>query len=323
MQIYMAGLRTAKEIRYFEDYHAEHVIGAKPLFENILFSIASVGEQSRQSILPEMEARRLDGRLKGVMLDSGGFQVAKGKITIDEMLSLDRRIYNGYPHFDGYFMPDTPVFATDNYMIAQDKVDCNVAMSMELFEQLAPEVQAKSIPILHLQNISQIDAQMKGYMEIIDASGMVGLSNLPIGGDKRKKVQLTVELLNRFPKLKIHGLGDGSARALLALQMIGMASVDTTAAHTICGNGNVIFPFIGNYHTRKINQADLQGFHRATRHYCPFCSKIEDLREVYNHRKVHNFLVYRDMSKLYENAGQEDLDSSYYSLLDKGQGTLF
>lgn len=317
---YLAGFRSPKEIETFENCYDTVASDQRPLFENILFSIASVGRPTRLEMVKFLDERRVDGRLKNVALDSGGYQVAKGKLSVDAMMEMDRQIYSNYQNFDAYFLPDEPVFSNDDIKTAEMKVEKNISMATELFETLPDKVKKKCVPIFHLQNIGPIERQIEGFRPIVDQSRYIAIGSIAIKPNFDLKVRLVTELLRIYgPDIKIHSLGDGNTKRLLALNMVGVYSNDTTSHFITAAIGKATMPYIGVVYLDDINGRDWKGIQKSVDHTCEFCYNFKSLKKDLVYRKIHNCLVYRDLEKQYKDAGQEELSNDFYYLKNEQQ----
>ena len=314
MKNYMAGLRSVKEVNDFENRYRAEIPNGKPLFENLLFSIASVGKITRYKMLDFLEQGKAEGKFD-VALDSGGYQVAKGKLSVADMMLMDREIYSKYSNFDAYFLPDSPLFANDDKVTADRKIAENIKMAVELFETLPAKVRAKSVAIFHLQNISQMEQQIEGFEKIVNESGYIAISSVGLGTKFDQKVRLVSELQSAYGhNIKIHSLGDGSTKRLLALDMVGIFSNDTTSAHITAAIGKVVMPLIGSVHLDNISLDSWDAIQMEANHSCEFCDDFISLKNSVKCRKLHNLIVYRDLPEQYAALGKENLSSDFYYL---------
>lgn len=123
------------------------------------------------------------------------------------------------------------------------------------------------------------------------------------------------ELLSAYGSdIKIHSLGDGNTKRLLALDMAGIYSNDTTTHFIAAATGKAVMPFIGTVYLDDVSAEGWKGICQGAGHRCAFCDDFTLLKKDLVWRKIHNLLVYRDLEAKYEYASKEDLSNDFYYL---------
>ena len=315
---YLAGFTCVKH--YTTNYHfLDKKLGSSEqglplIFKNILATPAILPEKSRylNIFLKTLKQSDPDNSFKyhtkKLMFDSGGFQVYRNKISLEEIYELNLKRYLKYNYADYYFMVDHPPTIEDAKETRLSKVKASIKYSLKLFDRLPPELQEKSISIFHCYNddISEIELQLEGYRPILEASPWVAFSFAkPYMSLLEKAILLHSFLTNTRAlsdiDLKFHILGLHYAPLIYFFNLLDIKSYDTSSPMTRSGFGKLLFSGQDIRAIGSLTEEQLATLKQKTGHSCQFCSDLSALQSDYSNLKYHNLLTFQEFHEQVEN----------------------
>ena len=294
----------------YDRYYQQSSSEVPPILNNILAVPAVMSERSEYltTFLRDIKQNPslTQYHTKKVMFDSGGFQI-RHKFTLEEIYELNLKLYLKYNYANYYFMVDHPPTIEDTTEARLSKVKASIKYSLKLFDQLPPELQERSISVLHCYNddISEIELQLEGYRPILEASPWVAFSFAKPHMSLLGKVFLLRHLLTntralsdmdlKFHILGLHGL------AIYICSLLGIESYDTSNPRINSCYGKIGFPGQSTVSVNSLTNEQLAEIKRKTNHDCPFCQDIEVLQTDHKFLSLHNLVAFYEFNELVSN----------------------
>ncbi len=171
-------------------------------------------------------------------IDSGGYQaMTKGlRVTPDDVL----RVYRGVDA-DYYLALDTPPAP------GSDPGDDLVRRNIEVYDYMRSRLDGELVPVVHMYSPDQLAWAVDEYRSlgarVLAVGGAVpGLLNR---GKKRIPTIITLAIIRRLWRDRLHVLGAGSPVMARIVSVLGADSADTATWKVKAAYGKVIFPGVG------------------------------------------------------------------------------
>lgn len=281
--------------------------GSLEPLQNIMFTPISSGEETHQSIQALTERFDLN-----VMFDSGGYEVQVGNKKFDDLYSYLVDFYGKNDWGHRFVLPDNVPLSDDSPETVARKVDETLSATEMCFRRLPEDRQSKAVAVVQGHTTEQVHRCLNRYINI-DGLEHIGFGSFGTGGVSNGVNMLTTEALRNLSfvvdraheqGLSVHAFGVGGPTTLPLLNEADVDSFDTTSWMRSSGYGNVFFPFKSrlNASHRKnrsgsvLTESELPHLRSETKHSCPFCEDINNLRNNRWDRVIHNLIVIHEMT---------------------------
>jgi ribosomal protein S18 acetylase RimI-like enzyme len=245
-----------------------------------------------------------------IMIDCGSFLVQQGRLSYSELLSQFPYLYRKFPTANWYVLPDQIPIYTDSDKTVERKVTATVHNAIKFAGTFGDSLSGKLIPVVHGRYYSQFDKCIRTYSSL--PIRRIGFGSLVTNGPSyginsmsRSTVDNLINIVtlaNRH-NLEVHVFGVSSPIQLLICEMLGVASVDSSAWNRIAGYGLIYLPYLKSFYVsgggRKSPLYRINKLRSICTKYLPSFSLLPE--EVLEHsmysRSLQNWLSLRFMNK--------------------------
>ncbi len=249
-----------------------------------------------------------------VACDSGGYESQiSDEYTLRDIYKFDRKFYLSSDWPDEFVLPDVVPLTNDEEDVIERKVRDTISLSRLLHQELSPQKQKKSVPVVQGHTKQQVVDCLDAYKEFpnLKKIGFGSFSTGGVNGGVNLLNERNIELLQYVVKeahkhdLKVHAFGIGGPTSIPILYHCGVDTFDSTGWMRSAGYGNIFFPFKSRTnitHKRKRSgptmfKQNFREMKQDTDHDCPFCQSFERLQNDRDTRIVHNLMVMREMAQ--------------------------
>ena len=292
------------------------LMGTYPkIFDNVLIT-PIVHQSGLDKMLDELNYLKSSGDHSFLMFDSGGFQVGTptNDITPANIVERNLYLYNTYDKADAYVLADVGINLRQTEQQQTENVKKTIKLTRELYERLPERIQVKCVPVYQVNKKEHIDMQFESHGKISQISGMACYS-IPAPPKRLtfEHMKWIMYLKSLQPNTKIHLLGTTAQPAFFAMRQIGIDSCDSISPIWQGGNGTVATYFDGHVFSHRktndsVDKSVLIEANERTGHRCPFCeeSKINELKTLSLNRRIHNLIVFSELSAFYKQFSFEE-----------------
>ncbi len=266
-----------------------------------------------------------------VMFDSGGFQVQTGRLDYDDLCRRLRAFYERERWAHLYVLPDHVPTSRDADFEVQRKIDETLRMG-ELFLQWLPHLngmgdegrgaQGIAVGVVHGRTEEQVRLAARRWRQLgvtYIAFGSFGTSgrNNSVNMLSKQSLKVLYALASEasLQNQQLHIFGITSPAYLLRLVRCSIVptSFDSVAWWKAGGFGQVFLAMrsslLFSHRTQsKRKQIDDEQFAKErdkTKHICPFCANLYELRNSRWMRILHNLVVlFEEVRKLQQVVGE-------------------
>lgn len=240
-----------------------------------------------------------------VMFDSGGYHVQMGKTSYEELFDRLLRLYRENDWGDWYVLPDHVPLSADSGREVEFKVRETLDFARLFLRMMPDNFVEKAVGVVHGQTDDQVRRCVDAYAGMglrYIAFGSFGTSgpNGSVNMVSHRSLRLlgVIQHLAHEYGLRFHIFGIGSPSHLIRLANAGIVpmSFDSAGWWKAGGFGKVFFPGGSQLHITRMNQQNetREGIEREkhrTKHCCPFCADVVELRRKRILRVMHNLVA--------------------------------
>lgn len=263
-----------------------------------------------------------------VMFDSGGYYVQIGKLAYQELYYPLLQFYRSNPWADIYTLPDHVPTSQDTEDIVWRKVKETVKYSRLFYQELPPRLQERAMSVVQGHTLEQIDHCLETYLDLgvrhigFGSFGTVGKnSEVNVATNSAVDFAGYVAEIAQQNGIKLHLFGLGAPALVAMIYAVGANSFDSSSWIKAAGFGQIYLPFTRSYNISHRNgRSELQKgitlerfyeLRAITGHWCPFCSRIDELQKNKLYRALHNLIVIQETVELINSGDHRTIKTIY------------
>lgn len=296
--------RSASELNMMLHLWQQYGDERKP-FRNVMITPLFMPKSGKKVILKWRE----QGIIENLYFDSAGFYVQMGRIEYTQLFTELLALYRRELWADWYILPDNVPTSSDSEQTTWNKVRDTAEYGRMFFAELPPEIQGKSIPVIHGFTAEQAEYSLQAALQL--ETGYLGFGSFSTSGKSASINKLTAKthalLAQIIGKLRssgfrLHAFGVSTPPVLHLLRQLNIFSFDSIGWMKTAGYGKVYLPYVRAYNitykdksAQTITKYDFEEMKAFTGHQCFFCQSFRDLHEKRYYRIMHNLSVIMDM----------------------------
>lgn len=299
-----------------DPFYEKHKVRRPDPLRNLLVVPATL--QAYDHKLRKLEELKQKGHIDKIMFDSGGFEAMSGRIAFEDLIDKNEYRYNNY-EADIYVAPDFPALGYDNEIVYNQKVKKTLEGTWQLYERLKPEVKDKYAPAFHQRELWDINLFWDCYEPIIQRSKFATYSAASLTKGIRAldahSMNLIEELVQRLDSIgaSLHVLGMSSPPTVYTLAKLGVRTYDSSSYLQAGANGQILFPYYTGFkfsdrRSDSISIKEAAKLQETTKHICPYCEDLKELRDNSEFRQKHNAIVTEELAYTYYGKDQSEIE---------------
>jgi hypothetical protein len=255
-----------------------------------------------------------------VILDSGGFHIQQGRMTLQAASRELRGVYleNQWAH--RFTLPDAPIISVDSRKVISQKLASTRSQYREFPDGLPSALRRKFLPVVH--GTTSKEVYRSAWEARIVGSKCLGFGGFSTSGPNAGVNSFTSASLRLFLeftalcekwKLDSHAFGIGGPASIAVLHYTSVKTFDSAGWLRTAAYGNVYLPYIGAVNItgaapsrRFVSRPELRRLLNATGHACVFCENESLLTHSWLHRALHNYCTLTDAIRELDSTSAEE-----------------